>query len=287
MNERIANSGERTLNRNCTRLPATLALAITLLMGVSFVAQAQWLTPPTSTNLLSFSFSGDPYGPYAGAPPKMYTGVSGAGTTITVGDVPGMSKAVILNVPTTAGAGYAYLDQYPADGATPTVYGKHGIYSFDINQLVNSLDAGTAFGSQFSIYGYISGEGWIWGLDLVPATAAGGNFVLETGPYYNLGPVLAPFTTGTVYHVEIDNDYIAGSYDVRIGGNLVASNVLFDAGPEITASRASVNTNYQIKEIFMWNYTAGTGDENITAWTTSITSSRCPNRPHCCWRVLG
>lgn len=232
------------------RLPVVSLVAMSLFL-LPPASQAQWVT---TTNLMNLNFNAEPYGTYAGAPPKMDVYVGSTNDTITIADAPGMSKAVIPTATSGGGSGYGWLDQYPADGATPTVYGKHGVYSFDINQLVNSTNAYYTF----SIYSYISGEGWIWGLDLIATSPTGGHFALQL-PGYLEGPALAPYTTGTTYHVEFDHDYIAGTFNLRVDGNLLASQVPFDVGPDITATRASVGTNAQIKEIFMGNATAGTG----------------------------
>lgn len=248
----------------CRRRTVPALAAVSLLLW-PLPSQAQWLIPPASTNQLNFNFTDDPYGSYAGAAPKMYTGANSPSVTITVGDAPGMSKAAIIDTTATGSSVYGYLDQYPADGLTPTVFGKNGIYSFDINQIANSLDAGALFDSESIVYGYISGEGWIWGLALNPTSTAGGDFYL-VGPGYTTGSAIATFTTGTVNHVEINHDYIAGTFDLRINGSLVAAQVPFDVGPEIFYPRASLTTNYQIKEIFAFSFNAGTGDRVITAF---------------------
>jgi len=256
------------------RCITVISLAAVSLFLLPLASRAQWLIPPATTNLMNFNFDADASGTYGGAPPKMYPNVypsvgAGNNSTVTIGTVPGMSgKAVILTATANNSVlDYSYLDQYPADGATPTVYGKHGVYVFDICQIANSLSAGPAYGGDSTaVEGYISGEGWIWGFALDATSATGGNFLLETAPNGSVGPIIGAFTTGTVYRVQIDNDYIAGTYDVSIDGNLVASQVSFDAGPYINSPRSSWGTNAQIKEIFAYNVSSGTGDLNVTAF---------------------
>src|SRR2546422_1054706 len=115
----------------------TIALVAVSLFLWPLASRAQWLTPPTSTNQLNFNFDAELYGSYAGAPPKMYADIypsAGAGnnSSVTIGTAPGMAgKAAILSATANNSTlNYAYLDMYPADGATPTVLGKNGIFQF-------------------------------------------------------------------------------------------------------------------------------------------------------------
>jgi len=250
-------------------------LVIACVAGFSFMAQAQWITGPT--NLLNINFDGEPYGTYSANGLQLYTGVQGdlLHTTFNIADVPGMSKGVIVDNQSVGDWGSdAYVDQYPFGNQAPSVFNERAIYSFDINQLVNTVDVepyvldfyhntlgglstNVNAGWETAINSFISGVGGsVWRFTLVATSASTGNFMLQS-PDLSLFTI-GTFTTGTTYHVEIDNYFLSSKYDVSIDGVRVATQVPFKAIPS--------STNAQFNEIFAYNWNAGTGDQVVTAF---------------------
>lgn len=250
-----------------------LLVAFTIMLALPAVSQAQWQTTPYTYfnyDFNSFSYGTPTMYPLPAAT-GLYFGVDDAvNTSITIGDVPGMSKAVIMSNSTPAFGNVAYMDHEQT--YISSVKNERGIYTFDFNQLVSDPTIGTTLLPSYHSLGglytnvNLAWEGRIrfnasgsstWGINFawVPTSAAGGNFAIMNPDYSET--VVGSYTTGTVYNISIDSDFITQTYSVDIGGTRVASALPFIV--------PTLGTNYQWTEIFAYNWTDGVSP-SITAF---------------------
>jgi hypothetical protein len=245
-----------------------LVLLSALLLGNSSVTLAQWTNyyPVQAINFDGETYGADPLTTYpVGVPtiPNPATNLYGwstsntdfansNGTTHTIGDAAGLTKAVILSNNTLNGDFGGGIASVWLDTQFTPPRAERGIFDFDFAVLSTPTDPtqmigpNTPNGQDFVINAFLDQGLPAFRFVTTHSSVTGGDIQLRNPgqPFDDLFTI-GTYTNGVATHVQINLDYVHGTINTYLNGVLAVSGLPFVF--------TQTSTNDQLTEFFIYN----------------------------------